>query len=273
VETVYDASVEVASRILKRTSGRHLLVLTDYDGTLSELAPTPSEAVVADVVRDEMARLAALSTVTFGVISGRAIADVRPRVGAAAEYLGGLHGLEIEGPGMGFRHRALDEVAPIIDRIARTASRELTWCPGIYFENKTYALTCHVRLSPPDLAERALEAFAGMVEPYLERNVLKTMAGAKALELLPSVDWHKGRAVDWIRRQVDAAIGATVPVVYLGDDRTDEDAFAGLHGGDSAVGVGPRPRRDVIEWRLAGPASVGRLFGHLRRSLGGDDVR
>jgi trehalose 6-phosphate phosphatase len=52
-------------------------------------------------------------------------------------------------------------------------------------------------------------------------------------------------------------------VIYLGDDRTDEDAFAALEPEDLAIGVGPRPHTHLIQWRLAGPASVGRFFGHL----------
>jgi len=35
-----------------RLRNRHLLLLTDFDGTLAELAPTPAEAVLTDEVRD-----------------------------------------------------------------------------------------------------------------------------------------------------------------------------------------------------------------------------
>jgi trehalose-6-phosphatase len=53
-------------------------------------------------------------------------------------------------------------------------------------------------------------------------------------------------------------------VVYLGDDRTDEDAFTSLAEDDLAIGVGDRPHTHLIDWRLAGPASVGRMLGLLR---------
>ena len=66
-----------------------------------------------------------------------------------------------------------------------TAARELAWCPGVYLENKTYALTCHVRLAPPDLADRALEEFEALAEPQLEARVLKSMTGGKAHEPMP----------------------------------------------------------------------------------------
>jgi trehalose-phosphatase len=94
------------------------------------------------------------------------------------------------------------------------------------------------------------------------------MNAVKALELLPAVDWHKGRATEWIRSRVRAKVGGPLAVVYLGDDRTDEDAFDVLGPDDVAIGVGDRPHTHLIDWRLAGPDSVGRFFGHLARLRG-----
>ncbi len=71
------------------------------------------------------------------------------------------------------------------------------------------------------------------------------------------MDWHKGRAVEWIRKTVAGRSGDDLPVIYLGDDRTDEDAFLALGDADLAIGVGERPHTHLIEWRLSGPAAVG----------------
>jgi trehalose-phosphatase len=237
---------------------------------LSELSPTPDQAVLATDVRQEMDRLAALPSVTFGVVSGRRLGDVTERVGPAAAFVAGLHGLEIVGPGCAFHHQSLDTVHAVIASLAASAAREMTRFPGVYLENKVYALTCHVRLVPNELAASlALETFATLAEPYLESLILKSLIGAKALELLPNVDWHKGRAVSWIRAKVEERLQQRLPVVYLGDDRTDEDAFGVLTDGDVAIGVGERPHTALIDWRLAGPSSVGRLFRHLSRLRAG----
>ncbi len=217
-------------------------------------------------VRAEIVALAARPGVTVGVVSGRRMDDVAERVGEAAEFVAGLHGLEIRGPHVAFHHYALDAVAPVLAGIARAAERELAWCPGVWLEDKTDALTCHVRLAPAELADRALEEFEAIAEPQLEARVLKLLTGSKALELLPAVDWHKGRAAEWIRARVQAQQSAPVSVVYLGDDRTDEDAFDALGDDDVVIGVGERPHTHLIDWRLAGPASVGRFFGRLARA-------
>lgn len=267
--STYTTSDVVATAIHERTRDRHLLLLTDYDGTLAELAPTPEAAVVADDVREAMERVAEAPGVTFGVVSGRRLPDVARRVGPAAQYVAGLHGLEIVGPGTAFHHYALDPVAAVIASLLARASRQLAWCPGVHLEDKTYALTCHVRQAPPDLGARALEEFEALAEPLVEANVLKLLPGAKAMELLPAVDWHKGRACEWIRGRVRVATGEPVSIVYLGDDRTDEDAFTALGDDDILVGVGERPHTHLIDWRLAGPASVGRLFARLARLRAG----
>jgi trehalose-phosphatase len=263
ISPAFDPPERVAVEVAQRLDGRHLLLLTDYDGTLADLARVPAEAFVADDVRDALDGMAIRPDITVGVVSGRRLVDVAERVGSDAEFVAGLHGLEITGPDAAFHHYALDTVAPVIERLLHDAERELSWCPGLFLEDKTYALTCHVRLSPPDLAARALDEFEAIVEPQLEARVLRLMTGAQAMEALPAVDWHKGRAVAWIRARVAARLGAPVAVVYLGDDRTDEDAFAALADDDVAVGVGERPHTHLIDYRLDGPASVGKLFGLL----------
>jgi trehalose 6-phosphate phosphatase len=223
----------------------------------------PAEAFISEAVRGAIATIARLDTVTFGVVSGRRLADVRDRVHGLAKFVAGLHGLEIEGPGCAFHHYALDHTAPVIRLMARDAARELAWCPGVFLEDKVYALTCHVRLAPPHLGERALEEFEALAEPLLDAGQLKLLTGSKALELLPAVDWHKGRAAEWIRARVAAQVTEPISTVYLGDDRTDEDAFDVLGPHDVVIGVGERPHTHLIDWRLAGPASVGRFFDRL----------
>jgi trehalose-phosphatase len=259
------SSEAVAQAVARQLAGHHLLLLTDFDGTLADLAPTPAEAVASPEVIAEIGQVAARPSVTFGVVSGRRLTDVAARVGGLAEFVAGLHGLEIAGEGLTFHHYALDGAAPVIAHLARDAARQLSWCPGVYLEDKMYALTCHVRLAPVAFADRVLEEFEALAEPQLEARVLKLLPGSKALELLPAVDWHKGKAAEWIREHVQPRVDLPVSIVYLGDDRTDEDAFDALGPDDVVIGVGARPHTHLIDWRLAGPASVGRFLGHLAR--------
>jgi trehalose-6-phosphatase len=80
-----------------------------------------------------------------------------------------------------------------------------------------------------------------------------------------SFSWPTSGAADWIRHDVSGRVGQPITVIYLGDDRTDEDAFSSLPDDDVAIAVGERPHTHLIDYRLAGPASVGRFFAALRR--------
>lgn len=217
---------------------------------------------MTEAVHAGVRAVSALDAVTFGVVSGRRLDDVAVRVGPEAEYVAGLHGLEITGTGGTFRHDALATVQPVIAEMAVAAARLLAWCPGVHLENKMYALTCHVRLVPEMLQGAALEAFERLARPLVSTHVLRLLHGAYALELLPQVDWDKGRAAEWIRGRVEEQ-RRHVMAVYLGDDRTDEDAFDALRDEDIVIGVGDRPHAHLIDWRLAGPASVGRFLARL----------
>lgn len=253
--------------MFRRRNGRHLLLLTDFDGTLAELVPIPADAAMSEAVRQEFHALASLPSFTVGVVSGRRLADVAERVGETAQFVAGLHGLEITGPDCAFHHYALDSVEPVIEDLVHRAARELAWCPGLLLENKIYALTCHVRRSPVELGERALEEFAALAEAQLEARVLKLLNGARAAEVLPAVDWHKGRASRWIRARLSARLDEPIMVVYLGDDRTDEDAFTALDDDDLVIGIGSRPHTHLIDCRLAGPEAVGQFFARLNGQL------
>jgi trehalose-phosphatase len=264
---VYDTSDVVAHEVRQWLGERHLLLVTDFDGTLSELALTPGEAVMSPQVRDTLRVVGDHPRTTLAVVSGRRIEDVRERTADVAPFVGGLHGLEISGPTGGFLHPALARVEPVIADILMRARVALAWCQDVVLENKQYALTCHVRKVAPDAAGRALGQFVEIAQPALDADLLRVLPGAQALELLPAVEWHKGKAVDWIRSVVDLGPTSGVGIIYLGDDRTDEDAFATLQGRGVAIGVGDRPHDHLIKYRLAGPASVGRFLDRLHADL------
>ena len=253
----------MAEAVYQALEGQHVLLLTDYDGTLAEITPTPDEAVLSERMRRQIAELVRVPSISLGVVSGRRLADVADRTGPNAMFVTRLHNLEITKPDAAFHHYALDSVEGVIAKLAEAATRQLAWCSDCLLENKRYTLTCHVRRVPPEQGERALEEFEALAEPLLEGRILRLMRGRKAIELLPVTDWHKGRAVEWIRRRVETARGGPVSVIYLGDDRTDEDAFTALADGDVAIGVGERPHSHLIDWRLAGPDEVGAFLHAL----------
>ena len=91
------------------------------------------------------------------------------------------------------------------------------------------------------------------------------------LEVRPRVEWDKGRAVRFLLEQMRPP--ADAPILYLGDDRTDEDAFRALHGwSPAAEGVlvaEQPPAYSAASSVLRDPAEVGALFDALADAAAG----
>lgn len=95
----------VQSRLAKADfgTGRILLGL-DFDGTLSEIVDSPGKAVLSFDTRRLLRALIRRSDIKVAVLSGRALEDIKKRVGLPGVYYAGNHGLQIDGPGLQWTH-------------------------------------------------------------------------------------------------------------------------------------------------------------------------
>lgn len=245
----------------ERPREARLVLLSDFDGTLAEFHEDPAAPVLPPARRELLTTLAVRPDVTVGLVSGRRLEDLRARVRLPGEvYYAGLHGLEIAVGDRRWRHPELQESREAIaDLIARIRAR-VGDVPGLRLEDKGVALTVHVRGVEPSRREETLAAAEACADPWLDAGRLRRLVGSHAREFLPNIPWTKGDAVRWIARDVRAAYGRQPWVVFLGDDVTDEDAFAAIDRGVGIV-VGPRPSR--ARCRLADPAEVERFLRWL----------
>ena len=85
------------------------------------------------------------------------------------------------------------------------------------------------------------------------------MEGKKVYELLPYTDWDKGKAVLWLLENVGLKHGKVHPI-YIGDDRTDEDAFRALGQRGVGILVSEEPRPTAASYSLKDPAEVERFL-------------
>ena len=255
-------------------AGAPLLTLLDFDGTLSDIAARPEDAVLRAGNAPLLQALASgmpgvIAIAGVGVISGRALDDVSRRVGVPGLVYAGNHGLEIAGPGIRYRHPAAAAAVPMMAEAAGRLAAGLDGIPGILVENKGITLTLHYRRTPAEYRCRAVAGFYDAVRPLAAGGRCRITAAKAALELRPAADWHKGRALELIRARI--APGA-VPL-YIGDDATDEDAFrAAQAAGGAGVCVLPAGDADAgadavtdtaAGWRLASPAAVTAALSEL----------
>jgi trehalose 6-phosphate phosphatase len=243
-----------------RASGR-LVLLLDFDGTLAPIVDRPELAAMPERTRRALDRLMAMEGVTVAVVSGRGLADVRERAAIPHIAYAGNHGMEIEGAGLHRIHPEAAAARPQLQEVAARIEADLEGIDGAFLEDKGLTLSIHYRMAP-DHAEEVREI---VLEAADGRPDLRVTEGKMVLEVRPRVEWDKGRAVRFLLEQMRPP--ADAPILYLGDDRTDEDAFRALQGwSPAAEGVlvaDPPPPDSAASSVLRDPAEVGALFEAL----------
>lgn len=241
--------------------GAGLVAILDYDGTLTPLVASPADAVLAPSVRAILARLAGAERARLAILSGRGLADLRERVAVDGVVYGGCHGLEIAGRRLRFRHpRARRSSVAAVERALAAALAEV---PGARLECKGLAVSLHYRRVMPsrrravwDIAEQVLS----------RRPDLALVAGHLVFDFLPRVGWHKGTAARWMAsRMVPTLPAGRAIVVYVGDDASDELAFAALRGRALTIHVGAKPT--AAEYCVRGVREVQTLLHRLAAAV------
>lgn len=227
-----------------------LVLLLDFDGTLAPIVERPELAAPLPGARAALDRLLARRDVAVAVVSGRGLADARDLLGVEQIAYAGNHGMEIEAPGLQEVHAEAAGARPALERVAQRVQSSVRDVPGAIVEDKRLTLSIHYRQVADAQVHRVRRAVADALQGEPE---LRVTEGKKVLEVRPVVDWHKGRAVTFLLEHLHPRPAA--PVLYIGDDTTDEDAFAALRErGGAAYGV------LVTEAAPAAPATAARCF-------------
>ncbi|NIH86833.1 trehalose-phosphatase [Amycolatopsis granulosa] len=225
--TAESLPAELRRAIVQIARTPRLLVACDYDGTLAPIVTNPDEARPLPESVGALRSLAGLHETTTAVISGRALRDLAILSRLPHEvHLVGSHGSEFD---IGFVHELDAQARDLHRRVEAELERIAGDVPGVSLEVKPASIAVHVRRADRDAARRVLdEVHSG---PCTWEGV--TTTDGKEVVELAVVQTDKGRALDTLRHQV----GATA-AIFLGDDVTDEKAFARLSGPDVGVKVG-----------------------------------
>ncbi|OGR56406.1 MAG: trehalose-phosphatase [Elusimicrobia bacterium GWA2_69_24] len=223
---------------LKRTlldgvgDGRPLVLGLDFDGTLSPLVRRPSRARLPGKTRRLLASLRRGKAVRLAIISGRSLPDIMSKVGIPGIYYSGNHGLVMRGPGVAWCHPQARAASKRIQHLAKALSPALRAFPGALLEDKGLTMTIHYR----GVQREDADVLGGFLKRVVEgRRGLVLAAGKKSWEIRPHLAWNKGHALSRIARI--AAPGGRM--MFIGDDRTDEDGFRELGRRAVTIRVGP----------------------------------
>jgi trehalose-phosphatase len=227
-----------------------LLVASDYDGTLAPIVADPEQARALPESVGALRVLAGLHETTSAVISGRALRDLATLSRLPAEvHLVGSHGSEFD---IGFVH-ALDADARALHRRLSADLEELVeGATGVGLEVKPASIAVHVRRADAETGERILTAVRSGPASWAGVSVTE----GKAVIELAVIATDKGHALDVLRHEAGASAA-----VFVGDDVTDERAFARLAGPDVGIKVGTGD--SGATFRVADPAAVATVLAFL----------
>lgn len=233
-----------------------LLVGLDVDGVLAPIVEHADQAVLLPgMIEALMALHEHAPSLTVAVVSGRAVHDLDARYEFPPEVMVvGSHGLETRhGQPLELddheRH-TLEQLTVLAEAAARDAGS------GAWVEHKPASSVLHVREADPAVTEAVVAQLTSLASMVPDAHVKH---GHEVVELMAR-QTSKATAVTQLRQLTGAA-----SVVFVGDDRTDEEVFATLGEHDLGVRVGPgdtlapvrlRDPEAVLAWLRALPDAL-----------------
>jgi trehalose-phosphatase len=255
---------EVLAEALSRTKIGAASLYLDFDGTLAPITAEPSEARLDESVRRALTRILGTKRMVVCVISGRALGDLRQRVGVEGLVYAGNHGLEIVGNGLQYVDSAAVSAMDELHEVSKQLFSSLSQIPGIRIEEKGLTAVVHYRLAGDVHLSTIRDTVNQAVAPYTKVRVL---SGKNSFEILPRTNWNKGEAALWINRLLGIPVRSAI---YAGDDTTDEDAFKALSGGVT-ICVGACAKT-LARYVLSGPDEVRRLLEGMAEQLNPNEI-
>lgn len=220
----------------------------DLDGTLLDIAPSPADVRLDTEVRTLLAELRDFAGGAVALISGRSISDIGTLLREPRLPIAGQHGLERRDAAGTITTHEMESHG--LKRASLKLEAEVERHAGLLLEQKGLSLALHYRAAP-DLARHVHEIMRSLCAELGPEYVLQ--AGKRVVELKPA---GKDKGVAVLEFMEESPFRGRTPV-FLGDDATDEYAFAvvnELDGYTIKVGTGDT----VARWRLRDVRAVRR---------------
>ncbi|KAK9665663.1 hypothetical protein RND81_14G127400 [Saponaria officinalis] len=269
----YPSALISFEQIAHFAKDKRLALFLDYDGTLSPIVDNPDIAFMSDDMRSAVKNVA--KHFPTAIISGRSRDKVYEFVGLTELYYAGSHGMDIMSPvnGSAFNQhpncinltdtqgkeavlfQPASEFLPMIDEVYSSLVESTDDIKGATVENNKFCVSVHYR----NVDEKDWRMVAQRVHDILkEYPRLRLSHGRKVLEVRPVIDWNKGKAVEFLLDSLGLSDCDDVLPIYVGDDRTDEDAFKVLREGNRGYGilVSSVPKQSHAFYSLKEPSEV-----------------
>ncbi|KAG0499611.1 hypothetical protein HPP92_003854 [Vanilla planifolia] len=259
----HPSALSMFEEITTASKGKQIVMFLDYDGTLSPIVEDPDQAFMSDAMRDAVRDVSRYFPTA--IVSGRCRDKVYDFVRLAELCYAGSHGMDIKVPAKGPSSMKANAKAvlcqpankylPMINKVYKALVQTTKSTPGVKVENNKFCLSVHFRC----VDEKRWSSLADQVKSVLEEYPkLKLTLGRKVLEIRPTIKWDKGKALEFLLECLGFADCKDVFPIYIGDDRTDEDAFKMLRDRGQGFGilVSKIPKETGASYSLQEPSEV-----------------
>ncbi|MCB4207824.1 bifunctional alpha,alpha-trehalose-phosphate synthase (UDP-forming)/trehalose-phosphatase [Arthrobacter sp. UM1] len=245
------------------TEAERLLVALDFDGVVAPIVARAEDARPLPKTKEVLDALAEVEGVQVAFVSGRSLASLRacadPHRNVA---LIGSHGAEQHLPGsdQGSGLTLTDEQEQTLAKAERVLKSVARKHNGAWVEIKPAGVVLHVRQVPQDMQEHA--SVEAMQRVYVEVPKAHVSRGKSVVEIAV-LKAHKGEGIEYLREAYNPS-----STLFMGDDVTDENAFAVLEQGEGEpdVGVKVGPGATAAAARLNDPEEVAAFLEEVLRA-------
>jgi trehalose 6-phosphate phosphatase len=209
-----------------------LWLFLDYDGTLSEFAPTPDHIEPNPEIISLLGQLARKPSIRVTILSGRRLQHIRRLLPVSGVFLAGTYGIELlETKGRPITRVEYKDVRPVMELIKPQWEQLIHGRNGFFLEDKGWTLALHARFADNDEAGQVLTQARKMIDQMSPMGHLRVMGGHKFLEIAPLLA-NKRETVAYLLNQYPLP---NARLLYIGDDDKDEEAFPLIHAHQGAA--------------------------------------
>jgi trehalose-phosphatase len=241
----------------------NVFLFLDYDGTLAPFHPMPEEAYALENSIEMLKKFSKTEKYKISFVSGRKLSGLQQMLEIENANYAGSHGLEVklvfeDKITYPFQNKNIDQKS---SELYQKIKEKYEVMANVKLEDKGFGIALHCS------SEKQKNEIAGRLKADFADTSYQVLAGRKLVEIRPE-GWDKGKAVKYISEKMKEHYNIEDYLsIYIGDDRTDEDAFKAIESGISIYVKNDDNLKTAADYYLNDPEDTAKLLMELAGDL------
>jgi trehalose-phosphatase len=241
----------------------NVFLFLDYDGTLAPFHQMPEEAYALENSIEMLKKLSESEKYKINFVSGRKLSGLQKMIEMENVNYAGSHGLEVK---LCFEDEIIypfqnNDISKNNRDLYQKTKEKYEIMDDIKLEDKGFGIAIHCS------SEEQKNEIASSLKAEFDETAYQVLAGRKLVELRPE-GWDKGKAVEYISRKMKDHYNINDNLtIYIGDDRTDEDAFRVIESGISIYVKNDDNLETEADYYLKDPEDTAKLLIEIAGDL------